>query len=263
MELGLQGRVALITGGSRGIGRGTAEVLSLEGGVVAICARDEQALRRTAEEISAATGNQVLPIRADLTRVEDIDHLVQTVLAQLGNIDILVNNAGSSIFAYYDELSDEDWVSSFDLKFFAYVRLTQLVVPHMRARGSGVIINVVGNAGRIPMDWHMPGGAANSALLNYTKSLSNQIGRYGIRVVAVNPGSTDTDRWKSVGRFLAKHGGTSEEEARRTVIQRIPLGRFARPEEIGYAVAFLASDKAAYVTGTSLTIDGGMGQALP
>lgn len=263
MDLGLQGKVALVTGASRGIGRATAQVLSGEGAKVAVCARDEQGLRRAADEITAATGNEVLPIRADLTQTEDLGHVVRATLAQWGCIDVLVNNAGSSIFGYYDALSDQDWVSSFELKFFAYIRLTHLVVTHMRSHGSGVIINIVGNAGRIPMDWHMPGGAANSALLNYTKSLSNQVGRHGIRVVAVNPGSTETDRWHSVVDFFTRQEDVSEAEARQSVIRRIPLGRFAQPDEIAYAVAFMASDKAAYITGISLTIDGGMGQTLP
>lgn len=258
MDLGLQGKVALITGGSRGIGRGTAEVLSEEGARVAICARDARALQQAAGEISTAIGNEVLAIQSDLTQRGDVVRVVETVLEKLGRIDILVNNAGSSEFGYFDELADEDWVSSFELKFFSYVRLTQLVIRHMRAQGGGVVINVVGNAGRVPTDWHMPGGAANSALLNYTKTLSNQVGKYGIRVVAVNPGPTETDRWKTVERFFAGHTGASLEEVRDSVMQRIPMRRFATVRDIGNAIAFLASDKAALITGTSLTIDGGM-----
>jgi 3-oxoacyl-[acyl-carrier protein] reductase len=258
MDLGLEGKIALITGGSRGIGRGTAAVLSEEGALVAICSRDEQVLGQTAAEISLATDNEVFPVQADLTQTGDITHLVETVLDRFGRIDILINNAGSSTFGYFDQLSDEDWVSGFELKFFSYVRLTNLVIPHMQTQGGGAIINVVGNAGRVPITWHMPGGAANSALLNVTKTLANQVGKYGIRINAVNPGPTETDRWNTVVQYFIEHEGTSEEETRDSLLKRVPLARFSTVEDIGYAIAFLVSNKATHITGTSLTIDGGV-----
>lgn len=257
MDLGIKGKIVLITGGSRGIGAGTARILSEEGAIVVICSRDEQALKQTANEIGADTGNEVFPIPADLTQPDNITRLVETIIDKYGRIDILINNAGSSIFGYFDELSDEDWVSSFELKFFSYVRLTNLFIPYMKAQGEGVIINVIGNAGRVPMTWHMPGGAANSALLNFTKTLANQVGKDSIRVVAVNPGPTETDRWNTVVKFIKRSEGISEEEARLSLLKRVPLGRFSTVEDIGYAIAFLVSDKATHITGTSLTIDGG------
>lgn len=262
MDLGLEGKVALVTGGSRGIGRGVAEILSSEGATVAICARTESVLVGAAEEISAATGNTVLPVTADLTKPADIERVVDVTRSELGRIDFLINNTGSSVFGYFHELTDENWTSGFQLKFFSYVRLSALVVPQMKAQGGGVIVNVVGNAGRTPMAWHMPGGAANSALLNFTKSLSNQVGEDGIRVVALNPGPTETDRWDTVIRFFREHGGASGDEVRQDILERIPMRRFATPEDIGYAVAFLVSDKAYMITGSSLTVDGGMSQSL-
>lgn len=229
---------------------------------MAICARTKAVLTRAADEISAATGNTVLPIVADLTQTNDIERVVETTHRELGRIDFLINNAGSSVFGYFHELTDRDWVSGFELKFFSYVRMSTLIVPHMKTQGGGVIINVVGNAGRTPMAWHMPGGAANSALLNFTKSLSNQVGKDGIRVVALNPGPTETDRWGSVVQFFIEHSDESSDEVRENLIGRIPMRRFATPEDIGNAVAFLVSDKAGMITGSSLTVDGGMSQSL-
>jgi NAD(P)-dependent dehydrogenase (short-subunit alcohol dehydrogenase family) len=149
-------------------------------------------------------------------------------------------------------------VSGFELKFFSYVRLADLIVPRMKKAGGGVVVNVVGNAGRIPMDWHMPGGAANAALLNFTKALANQVGQHGIRVLAINPGLTDTDRGKKVIRFVMDRQDATEQEVRETVLSGVPLGRLPTVEDVGNAVAFLASDKASSITGTSLTIDGGV-----
>jgi NAD(P)-dependent dehydrogenase (short-subunit alcohol dehydrogenase family) len=257
MDLGLRGKIALITGGSRGIGAGTARILSEEAAAVVICSRDEKRLQQTAGEISSATGNDVLPVRADLTKPDDIDRLLEAVIDRFGRIDILINNAGSSKFGYAEDLTDQDWVSGFELKFFSYVRLTNLVIPHMKRHGGGVIINVVGNAGRVPLTWHMPGGAANSALLNFTKTLSNQVGKHNIRINAVNPGPTETDRWDTVVDFHMSHDGISAEKVRDDLLKKVPLGRFSTVEDIGYAIAFLVSDKATHITGTSLTVDGG------
>jgi NAD(P)-dependent dehydrogenase (short-subunit alcohol dehydrogenase family) len=264
MELGLQDKVALITGGSQGIGRGIAEILSSEGTKSVICSiDDDDVLFGAAKEISAATGNEVFAIHADLTNEEDVSELVRTTTERFGQIDILVNNAGSSVFGYFEDISNDDWLAGFKLKLFGYVRLTKLVVPLMKQQGSGVIINVVGNAGRSPIDWHMPGGAANSALLNFTKTLSNQVAKHGIRVVAVNPGPTQTARGDKVVSFISEHEGISKEEVLESLNQRCPMGRFATVEDVGNAVAFLAADKASHITGTSLTIDGGWSQLLP
>lgn len=257
MDLGLTHKVALVTGGSRGIGRGVAQVLSREGAQVAICSRDEEMLAEAAAAIEAESGQTPLMLAADLTRSEDLQRVAEETVAKLGRVDILVNNAGSSVFGYFDTLADEEWVSGFELKFFGYVRLTRLLLPQMKANGGGVIINVIGNAGRVPMAWHMPGGAANAALINFTKSLANQVGGDGIRVNAVNPGPTETDRWENVVRFFASTQDKSGEQVRRQLLERTPLGRFSTVEDIGNAVAFLASERAGNITGTMLTVDGG------
>jgi NAD(P)-dependent dehydrogenase (short-subunit alcohol dehydrogenase family) len=193
MQLGLDGKIALITGGSMGIGKTTALALAREGAQVAICARGIEALQKTASEIQA-TGNKVLPIRADMTRLDDIKHLVATTAQELGSIDILVNNAVNSIPGTFLELPDEAWLNHINVKIMGYVRCAREVIPHMMRRGGGRIINIGGMAARQVGHLTNSNGVTNASVANITKNLADQVAQYNILVNCIHPGTTRTPR---------------------------------------------------------------------
>jgi 3-oxoacyl-[acyl-carrier protein] reductase len=251
-----------VTGGSKGIGREVARTLGHEGCEVAITARNREDLEQAAKELSEETGRRVVAIPGDAGSSEDVDRCVATALEELGRIDILVTCAGSSPGGLLEELTDDQWMQSLNLKFMGYVRSVRAVVPHMVERGSGSIVLVVGNDGLKPSFWEMTAGAANAADLNFASSVADQYGPHGIRVNTVNPGPVDTDRWDGLEKAFARDMGVDQAEARRRAEASIPFGRITQPQEVAALVAFLASDLAASVHGAHVPIDGAQRKAL-
>ena len=198
MDLQLTGKIALVTGGSKGIGKGIARTLSGEGCRVAICARTRADLDEAAAEITASTGNEVAVFVADLTRAEDAAAFVEDAAGHFGRIDILVNNAGAAPGGVIEDLTEDDWAQSLQLKFMGYVRCTKAVLPHMQRQGHGRIVNLIGNDGIKHSYWEIAPGAANAAGLNLTMSLAAQYGEKNISFVAVNPGPVRTERWRVI-----------------------------------------------------------------
>ena len=262
MDLGLHGRVALVTGGSKGIGRATALALAREGADVAICARGKELLERVAGEIAGHTGRTVLPIVADLNREDEAQRFVHTAERHFGRLDILVNCAGSSPGGSLLHLSEGDWMESLNLKFLGYVRTTKAVVPTMKARRWGRIIQVIGNDGIKPIYFEITPGAANAAGINFTLAIAEELAPYGVLVNAINPGPVDTERWWGLVRTMAREKGISEAQASERAIRSIPMGRLCAAEEVADMVVFLASDRASFVTGALITMDGGQRKAL-
>ena len=259
MELNLQGRCAIVTGGSAGIGLACAKALGAEGVSVAIAARDEDRLGQAVGQIGAVVGAdaQVVPVKADLTDAGDIRRLVRETLVQFGRIDILINNAGSAVAGSFLELEDEAFEEAWRLKLLGYIRMVRAVLPHMIERRDGRIVNIVGGAGRNPSPTFLPGGTANAALLNFTKGIARELAQHRIRINAISPGMTATERAERLLRQQAQARGISVEEARIGRTQSVPLGRLVDPGEIAALALFLVSDRAASITGTEIVVDGG------
>lgn len=262
MDLNLTDKIAFVTGGSKGIGREIAQRLALEGCDVVITARNPEDLQRTAEELSQETGRRVVAQAGDMSVSADVDRCVQAAIDELGRIDILVTCAGSSPGGLLEELSDEQWMQSLNLKFMGYVRTVRAVVPRMVEAGGGSVVLVVGNDGLKPSFWEMTAGAANAADLNFASSVADQYGPKGVRVNTVNPGPVDTDRWDALEKAFARDMGVDQAEARRRAEASIPFGRITQPQEVANLVSFLVSDVAASVHGAHIPIDGAQRKAL-
>lgn len=263
MDLGIQGRAAIVTGGSRGIGRETARVL-LEAGVrVAICARSRPALEQAREELQAKAGGEVQAVVADMAVQADVERLVGEATARWGGVDILVNNAGTMYSGRFEALTHAGLQAQLDTKLFGFMRAIRLVLPGMRARRWGRIVNVIGGAGKEPDPYMLGSGMTNSALLNLTKALSTEVGVDNVLVNAVCPGWVDTGLWRRNAAGLASELGVgSEEEARRLAAGKNALGRFGQPAELANAIAFLCSERASFITGVSVNVDGGRLRSL-
>ena len=256
MDLGLAGRVVLVTGGSKGIGLACAEAFGAEGARVAICSRSEENLAAAVRRLSER-GHSPLPVAADLARRGAASDLVGRVEAAFGPIDVLVCSAGAARRTSPDRLDEEAWHAGMDAKFFATIHAVQAVLPGMAARRRGAVVTVVGQGGKAASPTHLTGGSANAALMLATAGLASAYGPLGVRVNAVNPGTTLTERAEAAFRAEAERLGVTVERARAMREEQIPLRRFARPDEIAQVVLFFASERASYVTGAVLSMDGG------
>jgi NAD(P)-dependent dehydrogenase (short-subunit alcohol dehydrogenase family) len=262
LDLKLNGKTALVTGGSEGIGKAIALGLAREGVDLAICARRFDLLDAVAKEIAAATKRKVIPIKADLTDDGDARKFVEKAHKELGRIDILVNNAGSAPGGTIEHLSEADWAQALQLKFMGYVRCLRYVLPIMVRQGGGRVVNLIGNDGVKPSYWEISPGAANAAGQNLTLALAGQYGKHGISFVAVNPGPVRTERWTGLVKAMARDMKLSYEEADHLAPASIPLGRIAECEEVADLVVMLASPRTHYVNGTMIEIDGGQEKPL-
>jgi len=262
LDLGLKNRVAIVTGSSQGIGKAIACGLAREGAKVTICARTESTLKTTAEEIESAFGTEVLPFPADLKVKENIQAMMKATANKFGRVDILVNNTGGPPSALFSETTDKDWQETFDSLLMSVVNCCREVVPYMRANKWGRIINMTSFAAKQPAERLVLSNAIRAGVLGLTKTLSNELAEYGILVNAVCPGWTLTDRVKHLAQSKADKTGQDHEAIINEWAKSIALNRMAQPEEIANLVVFLASEKASYITGAAMQVDGGVIKSL-
>jgi 3-oxoacyl-[acyl-carrier protein] reductase len=256
LDLGLNGKVAIITGGSEGLGRAAAEKLAVEGARVAICARRKDKLDQAADEIRKATNGQVLAYAADVSRAADCEGLVNAVVAQWGGVDILLNNAGTSAAAAFEKVDDETWQSDWELKVMGAVRMSRLVLPHMKKRGGGRIVNITTVGGKTPPARSLPTTVTRAAGLNLTKSLANEYAPDNVRVNTICIGLVRS------AQIARRAKGDLEAHYAELAKQRVPLGRVAHASEFADLFAFLVSERATYITGTAINFDGGSGMTV-
>src|ERR687884_1303506 len=256
MNLGLDGKVAAITGASKGIGYACAETLLREGARVAICPRTAETLEVAADRLREDSGGEVLPVTADMGKREDARRFLQAVYDHFGRLDILINCAGSSPGGLLLDITEEQWFASMNLKFMGYVRAMTKAIPLMLKAGGGRIVNVIGNDGNKPSYWELTPGAANAAGVNVSQALAEQYAPRGILINVVNPGPVATDRWDGLEKQMAKDRDITQEAAHALAERSIPVGRICRPEEVADLVCFLASGRNSFMAGAIINIDG-------
>lgn len=262
MELGLRGKAALVAGASKGIGRACALGLAAEGARVAICARTEADLKAAAEAIRARTGAEVLAVPADVTHDAEIKAAVAATVRAFGGLDILVTNAGGPPPGGFAELTDAALQAAFELNLLSTVRMIREAVPHMRARRWGRIINIQSTSIKQPIEGLLLSNAIRPGVAGLAKSLAGELGRDGITINTILPGRILTDRSRGVIEHRARQAGLPVEEFLQQETAAIPLGRIGEPEEVAHVVVFLASERASYVTGVTLQVDGGLVRGL-
>jgi 3-oxoacyl-[acyl-carrier protein] reductase len=255
MELGLKGKAALVTGASEGIGMAIARKLAEEGVRGAICARTEVKLSETAAEIARATGMEVVAIPADLRSLAGCQGFVAQAAERLGGVDILVNNAGASAFGAFVDLPDDAFVDAINGKLLGYIRCAKAVIPHMRRRGGGTIVNITGTTQQA-VAFHTPGSACNAAIRMFSKELSIELGPLNIRVNSLAPGRIRTARGDRLLEATAASQGKPPEAMLRELVKTIPSGRLGTIDDIADAVCFLVSERAGYVNGAAWVVVG-------
>jgi NAD(P)-dependent dehydrogenase (short-subunit alcohol dehydrogenase family) len=262
MDLKLHGRVAIVTGGSRGIGYATAEEMLKEGVAVSICARDEGRLAEAKEELGAKTGGRIEAMRADVMNPDDIEAFTRETERQLGPVDILVNNAAN----YYDgdmvDMPDEYWDHHLTTKFKAYMRFVRRLAPGMRERGWGRIINLGGGAARRVNLGSGTAGPVNAAITTYTKYIATELAPYGIRVNLIHPGGARTQRREIAIRRLMERDGMTYEQVEHAMIANVPIGRMIEASDAARLIVFLCSESADAITGQTISVDGGADRAV-
>lgn len=252
MDLRLKNKTALITGGSRGLGFGAAWLLAEEGCHLHLAARSAENLESARKRITDAYGVKVTCHALDLARRENMEALAR----DCGDVDILINNAGAIPQGDIAKLDDATWREAWDLKVFGFINLTRAVYTHMRERGNGVIVNVVGTAGERPSANYIAGSMGNASLMALTRALGAESPQYGVRVVGINPGATETDR--QVVRWRARAEKELGDAGRwRELVTGFPFGRLATVDEVSASIVFLCSERSGYTTGSVVTVDGG------
>ncbi len=257
MELGLLGKVALVAGASKGLGRAVALGLAREGASLAIIARNRARIEATAREIQNQTAVQVLGIPADVTSADDIRRAVDETITKFGNIDILITNAGGPPPGAFLSLNDEQWREAVNLTLMSAVRLTRAVIPHMQMQKWGRIIHICSYSVKHPIENLILSNSIRAAVVGLSKTQAMELGKDNILVNCVLPGWTVTERVEQIMQDRAKRGNTQLREQYAAIEKEIPLGRMAKPEEFASVVVFLASERASYINGVALAIDGG------
>lgn len=257
MDLGIAGRTALVAGASAGIGKAIALALSQEGVKVAMLARSRERIDRAAGDVSTKTGGEVLPLVCDVRDKAQIDAAIAEVTARFGTIDILVCNAGGPPMRRLEEMTDSDWDDAYNLNLKSTIRLCAAVLPAMRERRWGRIINITSIVAIQANESLLLSSTIRPGVHGLTKSLSNEYAQYGITVNTICPGYTNTERLVELAASTSKASGVTPEQVYAGWTKDIPAGRLALPEELGYLAAFLASERAAYINGVAINIDGG------
>lgn len=262
MNLGLAGRAAAVAAASRGLGRATARALAEEGCAVALCGRDEARVREAADSIARETGARTLAVVADVGLATDCARFVETAAQAFGRLDVLVTNSGGPRPGAFDATSDTEWDLAYRVTLASVVNLARAAAPHMRARRWGRIVNITSLSAKQPVDGLVLSNAFRPAVIGLAKTLASELGRDGILVNNVCPGYTRTDRLAALAAVRASASGVTPEQFLAGLAQSTPLARIAEPEEFAAVVAFLCSEKASYVTGSTLAIDGGASRGL-
>lgn len=255
MELNLTGTVAAVTGGSKGIGYAIADGFAAEGADVAICARGKENLVEAKDEIERSHGVDCLAIQADLTERADASTFIDDCVSHFGQLDVLVNNAGSAPGGLLEELDEADWYKAVDLKMMGHVRCMTEAMPHL-LDSEGSVVNIAGNSGIDARPFSLTSSAVNAADINVTRTLAKYYGRKGVRINGIAPGPVLTDRYRNLLETMTDQYSMSYETAKRMVECTIPLGRICRPEQVAHTAVFLASEKAGFINGETIQLDG-------
>ena len=262
MDLGLGGRVALVAASSRGLGRAVAEEFAAEGAHVVMCARGQEALAAAAASVRERGGGEVEKIVADLSEEEGLARVVAGALDRFGRVDVLVNNAGGPPAGPFEAHSLEAWRAALRLNLESALELTRAVLPGMKERGWGRIVNITSVAVKEPVDGLILSNSVRAAVTGFARTLANEVAPFGVTVNNALPGYTRTDRLHELADAISSRTGVSREEVEANWEAAIPMGRLGEPREFAALVVFLASDRASYITGRSITVDGGRTRGL-
>ena len=262
MDLGLNGKVELVAAASTGLGRAVAEELAAEGASLILCARGEDRLNATCDEIRESTGVEVLGVAGDLSIQADIERIVKDGIKRFSQIDILVTNTGGPPAGRFETLSREDWENATRDLLMSVIGLTKLVLPGMQERGWGRILNITSIAVKQPVDNLMLSNSIRSAVTGFARTLSNEVAEHGVTVNNIMPGYTATERVEELAQTLAEREGVASEDIRARWESEIPMRRLGHPKEFAALAAFLVSERASYITGSSIAVDGGWIKSL-
>jgi len=262
MDLGLKNKVALVAAASRGLGKALAEELAAEGASLALCARDSHTLDETAAAIAKSSNVPVLAVPADVTVTADIKRVVDTGIERFGRIDILVTNAGGPPAGRFDQVTHEQWEAAIRLTLFSAIELTRQVLPGMKERHWGRILNITSMAAKQPVENLLLSNSLRAGLTGFARTLANEVAAEGITVNNIMPGYTRTERLDELAQMMAEKQGISADEFRGKWEKEIPMGRLAEPREFAAVATFLVSERASYITGTSVQVDGGWIKSL-
>ena len=257
MDLGLRGKIALVSASSKGLGRAIAEELAAEGANIVMCSRGEEALRSTADSIRKSSGVKVVEIAADVSQQSGIDKVARTALDSFGRVDILVTNSGGPPSGTFDNFTPEMWEAAARLLLYSAVGLARSVLPGMKERRWGRILNVTSIAVKQPIDSLMLSNSLRAAVTGFARTLANEVASFNITVNNIMPGYTRTDRVDQLARATSAKTGSSLKDAYARWEKEIPMGRLGEPREFAALAAFLASERASYITGSSIAVDGG------
>ena len=257
MELNLSGKVIMVAAASKGLGYGIAKAVAQEGAKVSIASRDPSAIVQSADNLADETGAEVMGCSFDATDSASILQWRDQTVARFGGVDGLVVNAGGPPTGNFDSFDDADWQAAFELTLLSSVRMIKAVLPEMRKRGQGAIVTITSSSIKEPIDVLLPSNVMRSGVVSLAKSLSQQLAPEGIRVNNLVPGRIDTDRVRSLDEIAAAKQGTTAEDIKQRGEKLIPIGRYGHADEFGKAGAFLLSDAASYITGVTLSVDGG------
>lgn len=262
MNLGLKNKVALVAAASRGLGRAVAEELASEGASLVLCARDAEVLKQTGAAIVRNSGVDLLAVSADVTVVSDVERLVGSGLERFGRIDILITNAGGPPAGNFESVTRTQWEDAVRLTLYSVIELTRQVLPGMKERGWGRILNITSIAVKQPIENLILSNTLRAGVTGFARTLANEVAAAGITVNNILPGFTRTERVEELAGMMARKQGISAEQFKAQWEQEIPMKRLGEPSEFAALAAFLVSERASYITGTSIQVDGGWIRAL-